>query len=651
MNPSLCASSFANARLPGHLSVCGKRLALTVKQANLSENRYENTVWFLEDGSLSPLQTDTEVANFWWRNETHLLLQFYENEQTEECLLYEAPLHKPQKTTLVAHLPCIPQALFPLQDGSILYLAREKQPLLPHGAFEEDKDHYAVLEEFPFWAEGDDLYCGRRTRIFLHKNGHIEALTAPHLEVEDCLLSKNNRYLWFTAKNSSHTPFATAELFCLHLDDNRIEPQPLPSTPFTIHALCELPNKELLLFGTDHKAHGLNQNGAFYRLKQNGTYETIYSGGTHTCWSSLVSDMHAGAPCSLCAVNETAFFISTQQGNAYPMMLNLSCGTISALSTLPGNTTELALVENDVYYIAMRGLSPPELYRLQEKKETRISAWNTSFSAQYSLQSPQAFPLHRANAPTIDGWLLPPLHRPPDTRCAAILMIHGGPKMAYGPILSHDMQMLSALGYAVLYCNPRGSDGYGNTFADIRGHYGHEDCEDILAFLDNVLLQNPWIDNTRLGVCGGSYGGFAVNWLLAHTNRFAAAVSMRGICNWFSMAALSDIGHLFVPDQVTNPWHNPSLALERSPLRYAQNIQTPTLFFHGAQDHRCPPTESLQLYAALKQCGTPSRLCLLLQEGHDFARSSRPRTRLCFLQEMAAWFAQFLQEEPPSDPS
>ena len=155
----------------------------------------------------------------------------------------------------------------------------------------------------------------------------------------------------------------------------------------------------------------------------------------------------------------------------------------------------------------------------------------------------------------LEAFALLPEDFDPARHYPAVVQIHGGPKLAYGPVFHHEMQVMRAQGYFVLFCNPRGSDGRGNAFMDVRGRYGQEDYEDIMAFLDDALARWPQIDRARVGVCGGSYGGFMVNWIIGHTERFACAVSQRSISNMVSMFCTSDIGYRFIADQCgATPW-------------------------------------------------------------------------------------------------
>lgn len=146
----------------------------------------------------------------------------------------------------------------------------------------------------------------------------------------------------------------------------------------------------------------------------------------------------------------------------------------------------------------------------------------------------------KAAAWEVEGWVLLPKDFDPSKSYPAVLDIHGGPKTVYGPVFYHEMQLWANRGYFVFFCNPIGSDGRGNRFADIRGHYGETDYRNLMDFTDAVLARYPQIDRKRLAVTGGSYGGFMTNWIIGHTDRFACAASQRSISNWLSFYGVSD---------------------------------------------------------------------------------------------------------------
>lgn len=173
-----------------------------------------------------------------------------------------------------------------------------------------------------------------------------------------------------------------------------------------------------------------------------------------------------------------------------------------------------------------------------------------------------------------------------------------------------------------------------------------------MGFVDTVLAQYPSIDPERLGVAGGSYGGFMTNWIIGHTGRFKAAVSQRSISNWISMANTTDIGYYFVPDQIgADLWENTDKLWDASPLKYAGRVTTPTLFIHSEEDYRCWLVEGLQMFTALKYHGVEARLCMFRGENHELSRSGKPKHRIRRLQEISSWFARFLKGVEQSEQS
>jgi len=194
----------------------------------------------------------------------------------------------------------------------------------------------------------------------------------------------------------------------------------------------------------------------------------------------------------------------------------------------------------------------------------------------------------------------------------------------------------------VVFCNPRGSDGKGNEFSDIRGKYGTIDYDDLMNFLDLALDSYADMDRNNQFVTGGSYGGFMTNWIIGHTDRFRAAASQRCISNWISMFNTTDIGYYFADDQnFSSPWDNQEKLWWHSPLKYADQVKTPTLFIHSEEDYRCWLTEGLQMFTALKYHNVESRLCMFRGENHELSRSGKPKHRLRRLTEIDEWFDKF----------
>jgi len=261
--------------------------------------------------------------------------------------------------------------------------------------------------------------------------------------------------------------------------------------------------------------------------------------------------------------------------------------------------------------------------------ETRLDTANIALFEEVAHVDPVSFEYRSEDDWTGQGWVLKPFNYEEGKTYPIILDIHGGPQMMYGHGYFHEMQWFAAQGYAVVYVNPRGSMGYGQEFVNaVRHHYGEGDAADVLNGLEAAISQFDFLDGSKVGVTGGSYGGFMTNWLVGHTDRFFAAVSQRSISNWFSFYGVSDIGPMFVETQIGGDIFSNQAALWRmSPLAYAQEIKTPLLLLHSENDLRCPIEQAEQLYTVLKRLGGEVELLRIPNASHGLSRNGKPKLR------------------------
>ncbi len=228
-----------------------------------------------------------------------------------------------------------------------------------------------------------------------------------------------------------------------------------------------------------------------------------------------------------------------------------------------------------------------------------------------------------------------------DREAPTILFVHGGPHMAYGNAYYIEFQFFVKNGYNVIFCNPRGSQGYGEDFAEACvGDWGGGDMQDILQFTRDAITQFGL--KGKLGITGGSYGGFMTNWMVTQTDLFSAAVSERGISNLVSMCGTSDIGFWFnaVEAGIQDPWSPESIdrLMRSSPIYHVKRVRTPVMLIHGEEDYRCPIEQAEQFYTALKMNGVPTRLIRYQGDGHEHARRGRPENVRDRLKRKLEWF-------------
>jgi len=247
---------------------------------------------------------------------------------------------------------------------------------------------------------------------------------------------------------------------------------------------------------------------------------------------------------------------------------------------------------------------------------------------------------------SLQGWILKPPGFDKSRKYPSILTIHGGPQAQYGNLFMHEFYYLATQGYIVFFTNPRGGTGYGGEHLKaIMGNWGTVDYTDLMAWADFVE-KKPYIDQERMGVTGGSYGGFMTNWIIGHTDRFKAAVTQRSISNMISLYGSSDINwHIQLMIASEPPWENFEDYWQQSPLKYVSKTKTPTLIIHSEQDLRCPIEQGEQLFLALKKMGIDTEMVLFPDEPHGISQGGRTDRRIERLNQIQRWFDRYLKGE------
>lgn len=288
------------------------------------------------------------------------------------------------------------------------------------------------------------------------------------------------------------------------------------------------------------------------------------------------------------------------------------------------------------------------LHSTKEDEKTTLTDFNQAFLSTRTLSTPDRVTYTSVDEYEIEGWIMFPPHAYREEKIPLILQIHGGPHSAYGYGFQHEWQWLAAQGYAVFYVNPRGSQGYGETFLQqVVGDWGGKDYEDLMHGIDHVLSIYPQLDNDALFVTGASYGGYMTNMITARTDRFKAAITQNAVVNLHSMFGTSDIGFFFNSSQLggADLWKDEEKIMKYSPIRYAPNVKTPTLILHNEQDHRCPMEQAEQWYVALRRLGVDTKLVRFPDEDHGMSSNGKPAHRLERLHHIGDWFDEYLHEK------
>jgi len=244
----------------------------------------------------------------------------------------------------------------------------------------------------------------------------------------------------------------------------------------------------------------------------------------------------------------------------------------------------------------------------------------------------------------LHGWILKPPGFSEKKKYPSILEIHGGPRVPYGFMFMHEFYYLAAQGYVVYFSNPRGGQGYGEAHSRaIWNDWGNKDYLDLMAWTDYVS-RKPYIDGKKMGVTGGSYGGYMTNWIIGHNNRFTAAVTQRCVSNLISMWGSSDGNWIFQTERGDqSPWENFENYWKQSPMKYIGSAKTPTLVIHSENDFRTDMEQAEQVFVALKKLGVPTEFVRYPAESHELSRSGRTDRRIDRLNHILRWFDTYLR--------
>jgi len=354
---------------------------------------------------------------------------------------------------------------------------------------------------------------------------------------------------------------------------------------------------------------------------------------------------------------KTIFFTAQTEGDIPLFSVPAKGGKPNRLLGNDNGINDFALSGDRVVYALTETANPWEIYvyHLKEKSNRQLTRLNTPWVETRQISTPREFWFTRPDGVKIQYWVMEPAAKKEGQKYPTILNIHGGPTAMWGPgIFSmwHEFQLESSWGYGVVYCNPRGSGGYGDAFK--KGNYkdwGAGPAGDILASLDEAMKQHAWIDKENLFVEGGSYAGYMVAWIIGHDNRFKAANAQRGVYELTTFMGEGNAWRLVPTHFGGYPWQKETKALldAQSPLTYVENINTPLLIIHGDQDLRTGVIQSEMLYKSLKILNKPVEYIRYPREGHELTRSGNPGRMMDHLLRVIEFFERYATHpEPPA---
>ena len=639
----------------------GNATAVTVSNCNAEENSYNSNIWVKDQDDFYQLTTMDKERSFIWKDDETILFPSVRSEADKKRVaakeeftpIYEINIHggearKSFELPFSAQkLQLIKKDLY-LVTGSIDctypdYYRMSKEDKEAVAKAREKEVDYEVLDELPFWFNGGGFINKTRTRLFLYnaETNKCKAITSPDFDVSIAIIDDD--MIYYVGANYTKKREVYDGLYRYNITTKETTSLYDGKEYFINH--IEAFDDSIVLFASKGDRYGINENTDFYLINKQTLEMTCLAENEESTHSSVGSDCRYGSSSSMKMYNNVLYFVTTRRNASHIYSLTKE-GVITPVLTKEGSVDGLTIAGDSIACIGMYDNKLQECYtcNLTGEALTQVSNFNTDVLSDVYVARPEKITITSGDL-DIDGFVLRPYEYNPSKTYPAILNIHGGPKTVYGEVFYHEMQYWANLGYFVFFCNPKGSDGRGRDFADIRGKYGTVDYQNIMDFTDAVLEKYPQINTNRIGVTGGSYGGFMTNWIIGHTNRFACAASQRSISNWISFYGTSDIGYYFAEDQnASNIYESQEKLWWHSPLRYANQVTTPTLFIHSNEDYRCPMSEGMQMYTALMDRGIDARLCYFKGENHELSRSGKPLHRERRLKEITKWMDTYLKK-------
>ena len=630
-----------------------KSVAAFVKSSvNVDDNGYDQCIWLYENGKCRQLTSGKKENNYVWEDDENILFMANREGKDDEfkTIVYRINIHGgeatkafelPLKVNTIKVLPeqYLIQATVDIRFSDYHELDETARQKIKD-ELKENQD-YQVMDEYPFYFNGAGYINSLRNNLFLvdKKTFVIKALSLPTLDVESFDITPDNKQIVISGIDYRSFKGKWSQLYLYNINTGKLR-EIFSQTDMQIGRVFFYQD-QIMVAGTYGKDYGAMEANKFYRLFD-GKME-LWLDNEGGLYNSVSTDCHYGKLKSFLSEDQQPYFISVK--DSHSELLKLNDHALAVLIDKEGSVDDFTLGNDHLLIIGMYDQKLQELYEVKDGIYTQVSSFNEAVLSDHYVAKPERLCVCK-KPHDVYGWVLKPKDFDPNISYPAILDIHGGPKAAYGELYFHEMQYWASRGYFVFYCNPRGSDGRGNDYADLRQKFGTIDYEDIMDFTDLVLKTYPMIDQKRVAVTGGSYGGYMTNWIIGHTDRFVCAASQRSIANWITEVAASDYGIDFVIEQdFDDPYKCADQLWQMSPLKYAHLASTPTLFIHSYEDYRCLIQEAMQMYTVLKCRGVDSKIVAFKGENHELSRSGKPKHRSKRLLEITSWIDKYTNKE------
>jgi acylaminoacyl-peptidase len=636
------------------ISPDGKQILFIVTTVNEKEDGYNSHIWGVLSSGGKPEQFtygDGRDSNPLWSPDGKSILFLSSRGKEKGILPWVISAQGGEARPICSEPKGVEKPVWSPDGKSILFLSRVKAEEEP----ENKKSDVKVIRKLVYKLTGLGFFHDSRRHLFVANldSGISKQLTEGEFDITSADWSPNGKDIAFVANMTEEQDYTLIKDVWV-ISSTGGKPKKLTDGKWHLDSVSWSPDgKQIAFLGREipSEAFIVQKNPKIWVLPSKGGVPVNVTDSFdqwivpfHSCipgwseppvWSNDSSSLYFKA-------NEEGALHVYKVGVKDHKVQRVTDGKITVGSFSLGKDGKIAFDAGDSLHL-------PEVWIHDEKGDRRLTDLNGQLLKGANLSSPEEFWFTASDGAKIQGWVMKPVGFEEGKRYPTILEIHGGPYGAYGYSFSHEFQVFASNGFAVVYINPRGSLGYGEAFSSAQtGHYGDRDYQDLMEAVDYVEKHFPFVDAGRLGVTGGSYGGYMTNWIVGQTDRFKAAIAERSISNQYSMHGAADIGAM--PWNPTHdiglgkdPWDALELYFKRSPISYVKNVKTPLMIIVCEEDWDCAMEQAEQMFVALKKLKKTVELIVFPDENHFLPRAGKPSHRAERFEHYLRWFNKYLK--------
>ena len=627
------------------LSPDGRRLCFVLNRVGQESNESESSLCLVSvDGgdprTLAPGPRQTTAPR--WSADGRWLA-FLSNREAPRLQLYVIAADGGEVQRLTDEEEGVSDVAWAPDSRRLAYVARVREP----GAYETDvrRRRAKRITTLKYHLNGTGYTADRRSHVFVvdRERGRLGQITDGDYEDSAPAWSPDGRWVAFVSSRHVDWDFDRgADVFLVNAMGG--QPRAVTETFGTCDQPVWSPNGDRLAFLATPGLTELPYNTRLYVLD-------VEARATRCLTTDFDRDLRVVFPPKpkpvWSADGRQLTFVAQSAGRDLLYRVAAVGGAVGEVVGGDRRITYFTLGGGRLAYASSTPTQTSDIFVANEdgRGERRLTAYGETFASEVQLSAPERFLAPSTDGVAVEAWIMKPVGFVEGRRYPCVLHIHGGPDTQYGWSFFDEFQVHAGAGYAVLFANPRGSSGYGDAWSRaIRGGWGTCDYADLLAVTDEATRRFAWIDPERLGVMGGSYGGYATSWIVGQTDRFKAGISERAANDLRSMVGTSHNGGAWM-----RQWYPgthleyPELYARTSPIQYAPKVKSPLLIMHYEEDLLCPLEQAQQFYAALRLSGKRDvELVIFPGEHHDMSRAGSPSHRIERFEYILAWWSKHL---------